>query len=102
MSGMKRLAIGLAALVLIPCVAVLWFVWSASTLGPDEAGLAAVSAGISEAFVEVFLSETVDARAGARTRRLLVTRGPFDGCWSLSLELVGAHSLQRTRGDHHC
>ena len=32
MSGMKRLAIGLAALVLIPCVAVLWFVWSASTL----------------------------------------------------------------------
>lgn len=59
MSGMKRLAVGLAALVLIPCVAFLWFVWSASTLGPDEAGVAAVSAGISEAFVEVFLAVLV-------------------------------------------
>ena len=60
-TGMKRLAIGLAALVLIPCAAVLWFVWSASSPGPDEAGLAAVSAGISEALVEAFLAVLVVA-----------------------------------------
>ena len=59
MSGMKRLAIVLAALVVIPCLAVLRFVWSASSSGPGGGGVAAVSVGFSEAIVEVFLAVLV-------------------------------------------
>ncbi len=56
MSGMKRVVISVAALVLIPCFAALWLLWSAySGLQSGEFGLAAVSVGISEAAVEAFL-----------------------------------------------